>query len=144
MVKYQIIRKKVEKIMNLKAKLISSISAFVLLLTILIVSVWAVSQTQVPLGGTINFQATSVYAKVSATVSGMDSNPTLPTLIFSEGEDATPETDIEKWNNLNLVFNSSATPIEISVTVENLSEELSLGVSITNQIGFNNKPNCFN
>ena len=97
--------------MSLKAKLISSISAFVLVLTILIVSVWAVSQTQVPLGGTINFQATNVYAKVSATVSGMDENPILPTLTFSEGEGASSEEDIEKWNDLNLVFNSSATPI---------------------------------
>ena len=120
--------------MSLKAKLISSISAFVLVLTILIVSVWAVNQTQVPLGGTINFQATNVYAKVSAIVSGMDENPTLPTLIFSEGEDASQETVIEQWNNLNLVFNSSGTPIEIEVTVENLSDERSLGVSIQNQI----------
>ena len=87
------------------------------------------------LGGTISFQASSVYAKVSGTVSGMDENPTtLPTLIFSEGEDATPETNMEIWNALNLVFSESGEPIKISLTVENLSKELSLGVSITNQI----------
>ncbi len=64
----------------------------------------------------------------------MDSNPTLPTLIFSEGKDASEEPEIEQWNNLNLVFNTSGTPIEIEVTVENLSDERSLGVSIQNQI----------
>ena len=120
--------------MSLKAKLISTISAFVLILTIVIVGVWAATQANVSLGGTINFQATNVYAKVTGTVTGMDSNPTLPTLIFSEGEDASEETDIEQWNNLNLVFNTSGTPIEIEVTVENLSDQRSLGVSIQNQI----------
>ncbi len=60
----------------------------------------------------------------------MDENPTLPTLTFSEGEGASSEAEIEKWNDLNLVFNSSATPIEISVTVENLSTECWLLVDI--------------
>ena len=64
----------------------------------------------------------------------MDSNPTLPPLIFSEGEGASEETDIKQWENLDLVFNTSGTPIEIEVTVENLSDERSLGVSIQNQI----------
>ena len=121
--------------MSLKAKLVSVISAFVLILTVAIVSVWAVSQANVTMGGTINFQATNVYAKVSATVSGMEKNPSLPTLTFSEGDDASPETDIEQWNNLDLVFNTSATPIEISVTVENLSGERALYAKIDDQIG---------
>ena len=120
--------------MSLKAKLISTISAFVLILTIVIVAVWAASTANVTLGGTVGFKADNVYAKVSATVSGMEENPTLPTLIFSEGEDASEEPEIEKWNNLNLVFNTAGTPIEIEVTVENLSDERSLGVSIQNQI----------
>ena len=120
--------------MSLKAKLISSISMFVLVLALLVVSVFALRQERLSLGGTISFQASSVYAKVSGTVSGMNENPTLPTLIFSEGKDATPESDMEIWNALSLVFSESGEPIKISLTVENLSEELSLGVSITNQI----------
>ena len=121
--------------MTLKTKLISSISAFVLILTIVIVGVWAATQANVSLGGTVKFQATNVYAKVTGTVTGMDSNPTLQPLIFSEGKDASEGTDIIKqWENLDLVFNTSGTPIEIEVTVENLSDERSLGVSIQNQI----------
>ena len=120
--------------MSLKAKLISTISAFVLILTIVIVAVWAATQANVSLGGTINFQATNVYAKVTGTVTGMEDNPTLPTLIFSEGKDASQETVIEQWNNLDLVFNTAGTPIEITVTVKNLSDERSLGVSVTNQM----------
>ena len=116
--------------MSLKAKLISTISAFVLILTIVIVGVWAATQANIAIGGTVNFQATNVYAKVTGTVTGMDSNPTLPTLTFSEGEGASQEPDIEKWSNLDLLFNSSATPIEISVTVENLSTERWLLVDI--------------
>ena len=64
--------------MRLKAKLISTISAFVLILTIVIVGVWAATQANIAMGGTINFQATNVYAKISATITGMDENPTLP------------------------------------------------------------------
>ena len=41
--------------MNLKAKLISSISAFVLVLALLVVGVFALPQANVPLRGTINF-----------------------------------------------------------------------------------------
>ena len=116
--------------MSLKAKLVSVISAFVLILTVAIVSVWAVSQANVTMSGTVGFKADNVYAKISAEITGMDPKPTLPTLIFSEGKDASEEPDIEKWSNLDLLFNSSATPIEISVTVENLSTERWLLVDI--------------
>ena len=116
--------------MSLKAKLVSVISAFVLILTVAIVSVWAVSQANVTMGGTVGFKADNVYAKVSATITGMEPKPTLPTLIFSEGADASSETDVKKWSNLDLLFNSSATPIEILVTVENLSTERWLLVDI--------------
>ena len=121
--------------MSLKAKLVSVISAFVLVLTVAIVSVWAVSQANVTMGGTVGFKADNVHAKISAKITGMEENPTLPTLIFSEGGDASKETDIEKWNNLNLVFNTAGTPIEIEVTVENLSGERALYAKIDDQIG---------
>ena len=121
--------------MSLKAKLVSVISAFVLILTVAIVSVWAVSQANVTMSGTVGFKADNVYAKISAEITGMDPKPTLPTLIFSEGEDASKETEIEKWNNLNLVFNTAGTPIEIEVTVENLSAERALYAKIDDQIG---------
>ena len=121
--------------MSLKAKLVSVISAFVLILTVAIVSVWAVSQANVTMSGTVGFKADNVYAQISATITGMDGKPTLPTLIFSEGNDASKEPDIEKWSNLDLVFNTSGTPIEIEVTVENLSGERALYAKIDDQIG---------
>ena len=121
--------------MSLKAKLVSVISAFVLILTVAIVSVWAVSQANVTMGGTVGFKADNVYAKISAEITGMDENPTLPTLIFSEGSDASSEENIAQWNELALVFNSTGTPIEIEVTVENLSDERALYAKIDDQIG---------
>ena len=121
--------------MSLKAKLVSVISAFVLILTLAIVSVWAVSQANVTMGGTVGFKADNVYAKVSATVSGMDENPTLPTLIFSEGDDASPVELIEEWADLSLIFANSNTPIQIEITVENLSGERALYAKIDDQIG---------
>ena len=121
--------------MSLKAKLVSVISAFVLILTIVIVSVWAVSQANVTMGGTVGFKADNVYAKISAKITGMDEKPTLPTLIFSEGDDASPVEDIEEWANLSLIFANSNTPIQLEITVENLSGERALYAKIDDQIG---------
>ena len=121
--------------MSLKAKLVSVISAFVLILTVAIVSVWAVSQANVTMGGTVGFKADNVYAKISAEITGMEPNPTLPTLIFSEGDDASRAEDIEKWADLSLVFANSNTPIQLEITVENLSGERALYAKIDDQIG---------
>ena len=121
--------------MSLKAKLVSVISAFVLILTVAIVSVWAVSQANVTMGGTVGFKADNVYAKISAEITGMEPNPTLPTLTFSEGKDASPVEVIEEWANLSLVFANSNTPIQLEITVENLSDERALYAKIDDQIG---------
>lgn len=51
--------------MSLKTKLISSISAFVLVLALLVVGVFALPQETFTLGGTINFQAKNVYAEIT-------------------------------------------------------------------------------
>ena len=121
--------------MSLKAKLVSVISAFVLILTVAIVSVWAVSQANVTMGGTVGFKADNVYAKISAKITGMEPNPTLPTLIFSEGDDASPVELIEEWADLSLIFANSNTPIQLEITVENLSGERALYAKIDDQIG---------
>ena len=121
--------------MTLKTKLISTISAFVLILTIVIVGVWAATQANIPMGGSVNFTATDVYVKITGEIEGAENSSAytdLPALIFSgETEGGQPsESDLQRWQELDVDFNSSATPIEISVTVENLSTERWLLVDI--------------
>ena len=120
--------------MSLKTKLISSISAFVLVLALLVVGVFALPQANVPLGGTINFQATSVYAEITGTISGQeDGQKTLPKLEFSNGQ--TPDTS--GWAKGALVFDPNASPIQIqiAINVKNLSGERSLFVKVEDLVG---------
>ena len=53
-----------EKFMSAKVKLISFISAFVLLLGIVIIGVLSAEKVKVNIGGSVSFNATNVYAKV--------------------------------------------------------------------------------
>ena len=120
--------------MSLKTKLISSISAFVLVLALLVVGVFALPQANVPLRGTINFQATSVYAEITGTISGQENGPaSLPKLEFSNGQ--TPDTS--GWAKGALVFDPNASPIQIqiAINVKNLSPERSLFVKVDDLIG---------
>ncbi len=120
--------------MSLKAKIILGVAAVILALAIVAIVVWAVNRTSDSLTGTIKFEDTNVHAQVSGEFVGMDSNPTLPALIFSEGDDASSQEDIDKWADTALSFANSNTSIQLEITVENLSEKL-LYVKIDDKAG---------
>ena len=117
--------------MSIKLKLVSCISAFILVLGIFIFGVLSAEQATVNLGGSISFEATDVYARVTGQVQHAQSNPTLQPLEFSATND-TP--DQSSWSGLELRFDSRATNITIEVTVENLSMERELTVNLTDMI----------
>ena len=117
--------------MSIKIKLVSCISAFILVLGIFIFGVLSAEQATVNLGGSISFEATDVYARVTGRVQNAQDNPTLETLEFSAYND-TP--DQSSWSGLELRFDSRATNITIEVTVENLSMERELTVNLTDMI----------
>ena len=117
--------------MSIKMKLVSCISAFILVLGIFIFGVLSAEQATVNLGGSISFEATDVYARVTGRVQNAQTNPTLETLEFSAYND-TP--DQSSWSGLELQFDSRATNITIEVTVENLSMERELTVNLTDMI----------
>ena len=121
--------------MSLKIKLISCISAFILILGMFIAGVLSVQQAQVNIGGSISFNATDVYARVTGSVANAQSNPTLSDLLFTANDDSSPsETALATWSNMDLDFNQTPTPIEILITVENLSNERTLTVNLTNNL----------
>ncbi len=121
--------------MSLRVKLATAISMFILILTMLVVGVLSLSPANIPMGGSVSFAATDVYAKVSAKIENAQGNPTVPDIYFSaNAEDASSQEDIEKWGNLNLIFNSAANPIEIEITIENLSTERGFTATVVNEI----------
>ena len=121
--------------MSLKIKLISCISAFILILGMFIAGVLSAQQAQVNIGGSISFNATDVYARVTGSVANAQSNPTLSDLLFTANDDSSPsETALATWSNMDLDFDQTPTPIEISITVENLSTERTLTVNLTNNL----------
>ena len=54
--------------MTLKMKLISMISAFMLVLGLMLIGIYAVNQISVDFGGNISFTATDVYARVTGEI----------------------------------------------------------------------------
>ena len=117
--------------MSIRLKLVSCISAFILVLGIFIFGVLSAQQVTVNLGGSISFDATDVYARVTGRVQNAQDNPTLETLEFSADND---NPDQSSWSGLQLQFDSQATNITIEVTVENLSIERTLTVNLTDMI----------
>ncbi len=118
--------------MSAKVKLISFISAFVLVLGIMIIGVLSAEQVQVNIGGSVSFNATNVYAKVSGNISGAETgNKTFSTLTYSASETTGDESD---WTNLALEFTETPDPIVITITVENLSTQRTLTANLTNSL----------
>ena len=118
--------------MSAKVKLISFISAFVLVLGIMIIGVLSAEQVKVNIGGSVSFNATNVYAKVSGNISGAETgNKTFSTLTYSASETTGDESD---WTNLALEFTETPDPIIITITVENLSTQRTLTVNLENTL----------
>ena len=118
--------------MSAKVKLISIISAFVLVLGIMIIGVLSAEQVQVNIGGSVSFNATNVYARVSGDISGAETgNKTFSTLTYSAEETTGNESD---WTNLALEFTETPDPIVITITVENRSTQRTLTVNLENTL----------
>ena len=105
--------------MSLKAKLVSSVAAFCLVLALLVVGVLAVNQATVQLGGSISFTANDVIATVTVTSTGAttDLNETIKFDSTDANDDEGTLTD------LGLVFANKTSPIVITVTITNDSED---------------------
>ena len=115
--------------MTYKAKLITSICAFFLVLALLAAGVWAAKTVNISIGGTVNFTATSVYCTVTGEVENAKTNPTLPQLDFSA--DTNPTVT---WSPTDLSFQDEGTnmgqDIIMTITITNLATR-GLNVTLT-------------
>ena len=116
--------------MTYKAKLITSICAFFLVLALLAAGVWAAKTINISIGGTVNFTATSVYCTVTGEVENAKTNPTLPQLDFSADTNPTAT-----WSPTDLSFQDEGTnmgqDIIMTITITNLATR-GLNVTLTN------------
>lgn len=120
--------------MSLKAKLVSTISAFCLVLALMVVGVLAATTATVSLGGSLSFTAKDVYAKVTVTSEGATTNLTggdgqNKTFDSTTAEDGT--ANAWKVKNLDLEFASKTGEIVIAIKIDNLSTERAIDVDLT-------------
>ena len=107
--------------MSIKAKLISCITAFILVLGIMFAGVFAAEQVQVNIGGSVSFTATTVHAEISGNVQGSSTTNTLPTVtVDAETADGTLDMG-DAWENMTLDFNEAGDDITVTINIKNLS-----------------------
>ena len=101
--------------MSLKAKLVSSIAAFCLVLALMVVGIFAANQVEVNLGGSITYTANDVIATIDVT----DNDSQID---WHDNLDAKKQTVAEGSDTLNLEFDKNQT-IVITVVITNKSNE---------------------
>ena len=117
--------------MTLKMKLTALIASFTLVIGLMLMGVFAVNQATVNMGGSISFTATDVYARVTGSIANDTSSPSNLDVTYS-AEETTGDPTV--WNDLSLAFDSQATPIEVTITVENLSPQNTLRVNLNDTL----------
>ncbi len=121
--------------MSLKVKLISCIAAFVLVLSMLFVSVFAAQNINLNVGGNVSFTASSVYADITGsyvgtaehTTTAEDLTPIHITVDTTDGAVSMPDD----WTSVPLNFDSSASPITVTINIQNLASGRAISVSLT-------------
>ena len=128
--------------MSLKMKLTSTIMAFFLLTSMLIVGVFAVKQTQFSVGGNIEFNAKGIEATIALSNTGL-TNIELPEGINAGNQVFAPITitnsttaeeirsQFAKWTNLNLTFTQDQSMASIELVITNTSTDQDNYIDIT-------------
>lgn len=112
--------------MKLKAKLISTIAAFAMVLCLTIVGVWAAATVTVNVTGTVSYTATDVDATVTGQITGINE-----TKSFTKDFSADIADDSATWDLSGITFVKNQ-PVVITLTVKNNSTERALEATIAN------------
>ena len=113
--------------MKLKAKLISTIAAFAMVLCLTIVGVWAAATVSVSVTGTVSYTATDVDATVTGTITGI----TETGKDFSKTFNAGSTDNSGAWDLSGITFVKNQ-DVVITLTVKNNSTERPLEATIAN------------
>ena len=128
--------------MSLKVKLVSVIVAFVIIVSLLMVGVYAATNVTLNIGGNVSFTATSVNALVTGSVVGTASNPTTPLELdeISLSADTTDGavTMPPSWQKVDLTYGDNGSPITITITIENRSTDRGIDVTLNDSSSISN------
>ncbi|MBO5022353.1 MAG: hypothetical protein J6C53_02615 [Clostridia bacterium] len=115
--------------MSLKAKLVSTIAAFCMVICLLSVGIWAASTGTVNVGGTVSFTATDVDVTIYGVVGTAAADAEdITTEIVTWDAASTGDTLTEDWTNaLNF---TKGQDIVISLKVVNNNEERAVTVTL--------------
>lgn len=113
--------------MKLKAKLISTIAAFAMVLCLTIVGVWAAATVTVSVTGTVSYTATDVDATVTGSITGITETGKSFTKTFN----AASTEDSGAWDLSDITFVKNQDVI-ITLTVKNNSTERPLQATLAN------------
>lgn len=116
--------------MKLKAKLISTIAAFAMVLCLTIVGVWAAATVTVSVTGTVSYTATDVDAEVTGTITGINETDKN----FSTTFNAASTENSGAWDLSGITFVKNQTVL-ITLTVKNKSTERPLKATLANRGG---------
>ena len=116
--------------MGLKAKLVSTIASFCLVMALVIASVWATSSGSISIGGNVSFQAVDVYCDVSGKVENSGRNIAFSTLSWSAGVEP-DESDLNTWKGRSLEFNKQGEAFTYTITITNKSDERIIKVALS-------------
>lgn len=111
--------------MTTKAKLVSTIAAFCLVLALMVVGVLAATSATVNLGGTISFTAQDVVATVTAKSTGAATDMTTDTYTktFNASTAEDDVANVADWDDISLQFANKTTDIVITVTITNNAQD---------------------
>lgn len=113
--------------MKLKAKLISTIAAFAMVLCLTIVGVWAAATVTVSVTGTVSYTATDVDATVTGIITGINETDKN----FEKTFNAASTENSGVWNLSGITFVKNQ-DVVITLTVKNNSTERPLQATIAN------------
>lgn len=114
--------------MKLKAKLISTIAAFAMVLCLTIVGVWAAASVTVNVTGNVTYTAEDVDATVTGTITGVVG---AAEKTYSVTFNATEPKSADTWALGDIVFEKGQ-PVVITLSVHNNSTERALEATIAN------------
>lgn len=113
--------------MKLKAKLISTIAAFAMVLCLTIVGVWAAATVTVSVTGTVSYTATDVDATVTGTITGITESGKNFKKIFN----AASTENSGAWDLSGITFVKNQ-DVVITLNVKNNSTERPLQATLAN------------
>ena len=125
--------------MSLKVKLVSFISAFIIVASLMLITVFAATNVTLNIGGTVSFTANSVNALITGSIAGNAAGGSTLTPIDIDASDSDGAVSMPSdWTNMDLTFTESASPIIVTINIQNRSTDRAIAVSLTDSTNISN------